>query len=360
MRAAFAGAMTLAMLAPPALAATPVAEVVAPRATLLPMEENAASVYDAALSCVVQIRSTWVEAPRAPIKGLELLLGKAAAESAPVTNNSNATGVLWDDAGHVVTMARLATPGSTFMLTLADGSRRTAKVVGTDSTLDITVLKLDGPVVAQHPIVRGSSRSLRVGQRVYVIGNPFDLTNVMTEGMLGAISTKVAGNGHPALVLNASLNPDNQGGPILDTAGRVIGLIHSSYSRGSGAALALGMPIDDIAAVVPRLIADGHVDHPRLGVQIEDGNDVELPSGLPSGVAISRADPGGAAERAGILAREGNAIDVITAIDGVEVRSYGDLRAQLDKHSAGQSCALTVWRAGKTRLVTFQLGAAKR
>ncbi len=322
-------------------------------------EDNAARVYESAVSSVVQIDARWTQKAEGIDPNLAKLLGKQANEPEP--QHIIGSGVVWDDAGHVVTMAEVAVQGGTFSVTLADGSHRTAKVLGSDPTLDISVLQLEGPVHDLHPIAAGTSQGLRVGQHVYVIGSPYGLTNMLSEGLLGGISRHMAQNGHATLVLGADVNPGNAGGPVLDSSGRVIGLVTGNYGSGRSPGFAMGLPIDDIASVVARLIADGRIDHPRLGIQVDDGPVVaDLPAGLPEGVRVAGVDPGGAAERAGVRARDGDAIDVITAIDSVAIASFADLRKQLDKHRTGDHATLTIWRSGQTRVVPITLQPTAR
>jgi S1-C subfamily serine protease len=346
----------LGALALPAFAAT---EPAAPHGALLPEEENAMKVYATALPSVVQVDASWT-LPEEPGVSPEFqkFFGQVPGSR---KHRVVGTGVVWDDAGHVVTMAPLATTGSTFSILLADGSRRAATLVASDAFWHIAVLKVDGSPAGLHPILRGTSRALSVGQRLYVIGNAYGRINLLSEGMLGGITGGMSADGHANLVLNASINPGNAGGPILDTTARMVGLVEASYGGTREPGYALGLPADDVASAAAALIAHGGpIDHPLLGIDTPSSDSGDLPAGLPPGVPVGAVDAAGPANRAGLLARDGDAIDVITAIDATPVTTLAALRAQLDKHRPGDTCRLDVWRAGTTRQVTVTLDKAKR
>ena len=353
-------ALLLAALTLPVLGAVAATDAPAPaHAPILPDEQNAIAVNDAASPSVVQIQATWTQPVGKQIAGMEKIFGKEGMKVPP--HLSVGAGVVWDVAGHVVTSQQVGgEAGTTFKVTLADGSRRAATLLGADATLGISVLKLDGPTDGLHPIVVGASRGLRVGQRLYVIGNAYGSGPLFSTGMLGALERTVSGMGRRSLVLNVAANPGDAGGAVLDTSGRLVGLIRGIYSGNGSVGFALVQPCDDFASAIPRLIAGEHIEHAVLGISVEDARSEDLPDGLPPGVAVIKPDTGGAGEHAGLLARDGDAVDVITAIDGVAIRSFPDLAAVLDRHRPGDACDLTVWRAGKSRTLRIALGNDQR
>jgi len=326
-------------------------------APLLPAEENAAKVYESVLPALVQVDAEWTEAtPEVSAEFLKFF-GQQAGE--PRKRRTVGTGVVWDAAGHVVTTAPAARTGSTLTLGFADGSRRSARLLGTDARIGISVLQIDGGTAGLHPATIGTSRPLRIGQQLYCIGNAYGKANVLSSGMLGAITKAMSDDGHANLVLNSSVNPGNAGGPVLDTAGQVVGLIEGDYASGGHAGYALALPVDDLTAAIARLIAGEHGQPARLGLDVAQRNPEDLPAGLPKGVPVLGLDAGGPAQRAGVQPRAGDAIDVITAFDGVPIETYADLRAQLEQHRPGDSCTLAVWRAGRTRTLKVTLDAAR-
>ena len=330
----------------------------ASRAALLPDEQNAIAVFESAAPSVVQIDASWSEASAQQIAGFQNLFDKAAMPS-PLRRGIGG-GVLWDAAGHIVTTSAVASgAGATFAITLADGSRRGATLVGVDKPTDLAVLQLDGPRTGWRPIAASAFRPALVGQHVYVIGNSYGRGALFETGMVGAVDRLVEGSTTHALQLNLVASPGDAGGPALDSAGHLLGLVRGLYANTAYPGYAVAIPIEYLARLVPRLIAEGRIDHPSMDINIIDARDASLPATLPPGLAVLRPDAGGAGERAGLLARDGDAIDVITAIDGTLVRSFPDLRMLLDTHHAGDTCTLTVWRAGASRTLRLTLGSER-
>jgi len=342
------------------------AQSAAPAAALLPEEQAAVAVHEASIGSVVTVHISWDDksAPLDPDLRKLFKLPDEPAGRDPRRERAIGTGVVWDAAGHVVAMAGDAVrPGARVEVVLADGSRHDTTVIGSDATLNVAVLQIAGPVPGLHPARLGSSATLRVGQYLFAFGSAWGRGVVMLEGMLGGISSAYGGNGRNSLLVNAAINPGNAGGPVLDTGGRLVGMVHGTYGNGSTVGLVLALPVDDLAAAVPRLIADGRISRAQLGLSIVDPQDettrANLPAGMQPGVPVLGVDAGGPGERAGLRARVDDAIDVITGIDGAPVRGYPDLRAALDRLRPGQVCTLAVWRAGKTINVPVTLGAEK-
>lgn len=354
----------LAALAGPAFAQNAPA-----KPALLPDEVVAMAVHDATANSVLKIDVAWSASAARTDASLDKLLPKEFVQSQSRSQLQRAVGsaVLWDDAGHVVTTEfRSPNPGSTFEATLPDGTRRPARLLGTDTELGISVLQLEGAATGMRPVTAGASHALRVGQRLYVLGNAWGRSFILLEGMLGGISAAYADNGHDSLLMTATVNPGNAGGPVFDTSGRLVGLIQGLYGVGGNAGnggLTMVLQSDDFAWAVPQLIAKGRVDRARLDIGLvdlsaaNDGN--EVPADLPRGVGVLTLGVDGAGARAGLRARDGDAIDVITGLDGTPVRSYADLRAALDRRHAGDACTLTVWRAGKTIELPVTLSASR-
>ena len=356
----------LAALATPAFAQNAPA-----KPALLPDEVVAMAVHDATANSVLRIDVAWNPSAARTNAGLDKLLPKefvqSQSQSQSQLQRAVGSAVLWDDAGHVVTTEfRSPNPGSTYEATLPDGTRRPARLLGTDAELGISVLQLEGAATGMRPVKPGASHALRVGQRLYVLGTAWGRSFILLEGMLGGISAAYADNGHDSLLLTATINPGNAGGPVFDTSGRLVGLIQGLYGVGGNAGnggLTTVLQSDDFAWAVPQLIAKGRVDRARLDIGLvdlsatNDGNAV--PANLPRGVGVLTLGVDGAGARAGLRARDGDAIDVITGFDGTPVRSYADLRAALDRRRAGDACTLTVWRAGKTIELPVTLSASR-
>jgi S1-C subfamily serine protease len=275
------------------------------------------------------------------------------------------TGFVWDAQGHIVTNFHVIQGGSGARVTLADQSSYDAKLVGAFPDRDLAVLRIDAPADKLPPIPIGSSQALQVGQKVYAIGNPFGLDQTLTTGIVSALGREIDSFNNRTIrgvvQTDAAINPGNSGGPLLDSAGRLIG-VNTQIASPSGASAGIGfaIPVDEVNRIVPRLIRDGRVRRPALGV-------TAAPAGftrqlrLPDGVAIVGLVDGGPAARAGLQpfrrGRDGGVLlgDIVTAVDGEPVRDLDDVLNLLEQHDIGDSVTLSVWRSGKTRELTVKL-----
>ncbi|HSB99035.1 MAG TPA: trypsin-like peptidase domain-containing protein [Burkholderiaceae bacterium] len=279
------------------------------------------------------------------------------------------TGFIWDDAGHVVTNFHVIQGGSAARVTLSDQSTYSAKLVGAFPDRDLAVLRIDAPKDKLPPIPVGSSRDLIVGQRVYAIGNPFGLDQTLTTGIVSALNREIESFNdrviRGVIQTDAAINPGNSGGPLLDSAGRLIG-VNTQIASPSGASAGIGfaIPVDEVNRIVPRLIRDGRLVRPALGISALPDN-VREALKLPKGVGVVNVTAGGPAARAGVQpfrrAEDGGIVqgDVITAVDDEAVASLDDLLTQLERHQPGESVTLTLWRAGKTRKQAIALAASQ-
>ena len=241
---------------------------------------------------------------------------------------------------------------------LGDNSTATAKVVGFDEDKDIAVLKLmdDGAASKLHPLPVGSGSGLRVGQRVYAIGNPFGLDHTLTTGVVSGLGREIAsGNtGRPisgVIQTDAAINPGNSGGPLLNSAGQVVGINTAIYSTsGTSSGVGFALPSDMVAGICDQIINTGHVTRPVLGISFAPDPMVEQ-LGL-GGVLVLEARPGGPAERAGLKGttrdESGRLMlgDVIMKMNGKRVEKSSDLYKELDKCVVGEAVTLMVGRAG--------------
>jgi S1-C subfamily serine protease len=278
------------------------------------------------------------------------------------------TGFVWDEKGHVVTNFHVIQGGTGARVTMADQSNYPAKLVGAFPDRDLAVLKIDAPPGKLPPIAVGSSRDLQVGQRVYAIGNPFGLDQTLTLGIVSALNREIESfNGRRirgVVQTDAAINPGNSGGPLLDSAGRLIG-VNTQIASPSGASAGIGfaIPVDEVNRIVPRLIRDGRFVRPALGITAGPPNLVQA-LGLPRGVAIIEVAGGTPAAKAGLqpFRRErGNIVqgDVITAINDEPVTDLDDMLSQLERRAPGDSVTLTLSRAGQQRKQTVVLAAGE-
>ncbi len=280
------------------------------------------------------------------------------------------SGFIWDDAGHVVTNFHVIQNASQASVKLADGRDYRASLVGASPAHDIAVLRIGVGFKRPPPVPVGSSADLKVGQKVFAIGNPFGLDWTLTSGIVSALDRSLGGeNGQTIehlIQTDAAINPGNSGGPLLDSAGRLIGINTAIFSpSGASAGIGFAVPVDTVNRVVPQLIAGGRYIRPALGIAIDENLNNRLKRLLAvEGVVVLRVAPGSAAETAGLhgatLAPDGTltAGDVIIGLDGKSIESVGKLLARLDDHRVGETVTLEVLRDGqKVSLpVTLQPG----
>ena len=276
------------------------------------------------------------------------------------------TGFVWDTAGHIVTNYHVIQGANGARVTLADQSTYDAKMVGAFPDRDLAVLRIDAPKEKLPPIALGSSRDLQVGQRVYAIGNPFGLDQTLTLGIVSALGREIESFNNRTIKgviqTDAAINPGNSGGPLLDSAGRLIG-VNTQIASPSGASAGIGfsIPADEVNRIVPRLIKDGRFVRPAIGVSAGPAN-FHKALGLPKGVAIVQVGNGSPAAKAGLQAfrrgSRGEVVqgDVITAINDEPVGDLDDMLAVLEKRQAGESVQLTLWREGRSRRQQVILG----
>jgi len=269
------------------------------------------------------------------------------------------SGFVWDDLGHVVTNNHVIEGASEATVRLNDGRSYRAVLVGTSPDHDLAVLRINVAFDRPPPVPLGSSADLRVGQKVFAIGNPFGLDYTLTSGLVSALDRSLAEeNGvtiEHLIQTDAAINPGNSGGPLLDSAGRLIGINTAIYSpSGAYAGIGFAVPVDTVNRVVPELIARGKYTRPSLGVAVDEDINRVLGRELGlQGVLLLKVEPGLAAAAAGLrgtrIDRDGNAIpgDVILAIDGKPVDSVGSLLARLDDYRVGDQVTVRVWRAGR-------------
>jgi S1-C subfamily serine protease len=278
------------------------------------------------------------------------------------------TGFIWDDRGHVVTNFHVIQGANAARVTLADQSTWRAALVGAFPDRDLAVLRIDAPKEKLKPIVVGASRELQVGQKVYAIGNPFGLDQTLTTGIISALNREIESvTQRPirgVIQTDAAINPGNSGGPLLDSAGRLIGVNTAIYSpSGASAGIGFAIPVDEVNRVVPRLIRDGKFIRPALGIQAAP-EAFQRSLGLPKGVAIVGVFPEGPAQQAGLRpftrAADGSLVtgDIIVAVAGKELASLDDLLSALEQHQPGETVTVTVVRGDKRVDVPVRLGLA--
>ena len=276
------------------------------------------------------------------------------------------TGFVWNREGHIVTNFHVVYRADAITVTMADGSDYEARVVGLDPDDDLAVLQIQASRDQLVPIEVGSSQNLRVGQKVLAIGNPFGLDHTLTTGVVSALGRTIKSltdrTIEGVIQTDAAINPGNSGGPLLDSAGRLIGINTQIVSpSGAFAGIGFAVPVDTINRIVPELIKHGRVIRPGLGVSLIQDS-VARRWGI-KGVVIGQVAEGSAAMRAGLQGvriNEAGRIelgDVITRVDREPVEVVDDLMVILDRHRVGDQVSVEYARDGRRREVTVTLQA---
>jgi S1-C subfamily serine protease len=276
------------------------------------------------------------------------------------------SGFVWDRQGHVVTNFHVLA-GDSFVVTLSDQSNWKATVVGVEPDKDLAVLRISAPAEKLPPILVGTSKGLQVGQKVFAIGNPFGLDETLTTGVVSALGRTIESlRGRKiqnVIQTDAAINPGNSGGPLLDSAGRLIG-VNTQIASPSGASAGIGfaVPVDTVNEVVPELIAHGRIVRPRLGI-VPASEGVTHQLGV-SGVLVLAVQNGTGAAKAGLRGterdRDGSFIlgDIIVGVAGKDVASYDDLVTALEKQKIGDTVPVKLVRNDRTVTLNVTLTAS--
>jgi len=281
------------------------------------------------------------------------------------------SGFIWDQLGHVVTNNHVIERAAEAGIRLNDGRSYQAVLIGSSPEHDLAVLRISVAFDQPPPVPLGSSVDLQVGQKVFAIGNPFGLDYTLTTGVVSALDRSLKGdNGitvEHLIQTDAAINPGNSGGPLLDSAGRLIGINTAIYSpSGAYAGIGFAVPVDTINRVVPQLIAQGRYIRPQLGITMDEDINQRLTQELGvKGVLVLKVTPGSSAQAAGLrgtqIDRYGNVIpgDVILALEDKPVHSVAELLTQLDEYTIGEQVSLRIWRQGKEHTVHTVLQAGQ-
>jgi 2-alkenal reductase len=274
---------------------------------------------------------------------------------------ASGTGFVWDNNGHVVTNNHVVQNGNEVAVKFASGEVAQAEVIGVAPNYDLAVLRIKNARQLPPPVALGSSNELKVGQSAFAIGNPFGLDQSLTSGIISALKRRLPTSSGREITnviqTDTAINPGNSGGPLLDSAGRLIGVNTAIISpSGSSAGIGFAVPVDIVNRVVPELIKNGRVPTPGIGI-VAASEAVSTRLGI-EGVIIVRTAPGSPAERAGIRGVDfasGALGDVIVRAEGKPVHRLSDLTDQIEQAGAGKSIRISLKRGSQTRDITIDI-----
>jgi len=327
---------------------------------LTPEERVNVAVYDACNRSVVNIKT---EASSTSMFLLDLV------------QEGTGSGSVLDQQGHILTNYHVVEGAKEIQVTLFDSKDYPARVLAKDASTDVAILKIDAPPDSLFPVRFGDSTRLKVGQRIYAIGNPFGLERTLTTGVVSSLDRTLPSRSNrtikSVIQVDAAINPGNSGGPLLDTHSRLIGMntaIASKTGQNTGVGFAISSNV--IARVVPELIANGHVTRPDTGITKVYETD--------KGLLIAALQPGGPAEQAGLHGfkivkerkRQGpfvyestsidrSSADIITAVNGQPALTADDFLSVIDSFHPGDDVNITVIRDGHETQIRVHLAAGE-
>jgi 2-alkenal reductase len=325
---------------------TSVARAVEQRGAFSEAERGAIEIFERVSPSVVQVAA---RSGSNPISEDEMPSSPGGGPA------SSGTGFIWDHQGHVVTNDHVVQGAKTVALRFASGEVAEAEVIGVAPNYDLAVLRISNARQPPPPFALGSSADLKVGQAAFAIGNPFGLDQSMTSGIISALKRRLPTSSGREIAnviqTDAAINPGNSGGPLLDSAGRLIGVTTAIISpSGTNAGIGFAVPVDIVNRVVPELIRSGRVPTPGIGI-VAANEALATRLGI-EGVIIVRTAPAGPAARAGIRGVDfptGALGDVITEVNNKPVRRLSDLTDEIEQIGAGRSVKLTVKRGSQSR-----------
>ena len=289
-------------------------------------------------------------------------------------SEGSGSGAIFDKLGHILTNFHVVEGARNIEVTLASNKTFTATLVGKDKEHDIAILRIEADPDDLQPVNLGRSDNLRVGQRVYVLGNPFSWEGTLTTGIISSLNrdlpSRVAGRSMPSLIqTDAAMNPGNSGGPLLDTQSRMIGMcVAIATKTGQNAGVGFAIPIDRIKIIVPELIENGRLVHANIGItQVME---------TQAGLVVVSLTPGGPAAQAGIQGfrrvvqrrKQGpvvyetetidrSAADRILAVNGEAMSTGVRFRDKIWEYKPGDTITLTIIREGQELEIPITLGA---
>jgi putative serine protease PepD len=277
---------------------------------------------------------------------VEVTTSTGAQFGRDIPGGATGSGFVIDKEGHIITNQHVVEGASTVQVRFSDGTEVDAEVVGTDPSTDIAVLDVDRPASRLTPLSFAGAGSLRVGDSVIAIGSPFGLEGTLTSGIVSALGREIQSPNRftieNAIQTDAALNQGNSGGPVLDSAGRVVGVAAQIRSESGGSdGIGYAIPGDTAQRVARELIQDGSVEHAYLGVSLPDDGAARLQD-------VVEGTP---ADRAGLQPG-----DEVTAVDGDAIDSGDELRAAIDARKPSDKITLTIERNGQERTVQVTLG----
>ena len=264
------------------------------------------------------------------------------------TSAATGSGFIYSADGYILTNHHVIEGSSSITVSFYDGTSANAKLIGYDESNDIAVLKVDAKNL--RPVTLGNSDNMNVGDTVLAIGNPLgELTFTLTSGIVSALGRQITTSSGVTMTLiqtDCAINSGNSGGALFNLYGEVIGITNAKYSSNSSSEASIdnigfAIPINQVRGIVDSIISKGYYSKPYVGISVTDVSSETQSYGLPQGAAVKQVVEGGPAAQAGLQVN-----DIITEVDGKEIKGSSELVSIIGKSSVGQTLTLTVYRMG--------------
>lgn len=344
---AFVGAATYAVLSDDPAAVVREVTVPSSEPAADSSSPSIAQVYATASKGVVEITAS----------------GGSSSQFGGQPTQAQGSGFVYDSQGAIITNQHVVDGAATISVRLWNDTAYRAELVGTDPSTDLAVIKVDAPASVLEPLRLGDSSSLEVGETVVAIGSPFGLEGSLTSGIVSALHRQMTAPNDftitDTIQTDAAINHGNSGGPLLDTSGRVVGVIAQIESESGGSdGVGFAIPSNTVRSIVSQLLDSGSVEHAYLGIQMV---------AVPDGIAVTDVKSGTPAEEAGLREATGTSTvdgqevptggDVIVALDGTAISSSAELQSAIDAKRPGDTVSITVLRNGGPRTIEVTLAS---
>lgn len=297
------------------------------------------------------------------VVGIDTSVSYSNGYRSALVPQGSGSGIIFDSQGYIVTNNHVINGASKITVNLSDGRKFSAQLVGKDDKTDLAVLKINAPNLTVAKF--GDSSKLEVGELAVAIGNPLgeSFAGTVTAGIISGLNRNLQSDYGPVRLIqtDAAINPGNSGGPLVNSKGEVVGITSVKLTSTGGSdvqdpfgmfqsqgtpveGMGFAIPIDEAKPIIDQLIKHGYVERPMMGVSIQEVSQQDSKQyNIPVGVYIAQVQQGSAADNAGLQAG-----DIITSIDGTQIKTFDDLQGILNKHKVGDTINVTFWRNGKT------------
>ena len=280
----------------------------------------------------------------------------------PTTSAASGSGFILSSDGYVVTNYHVIKDATSVKVATYSGESYDATIVGYDESNDLAVLKIDANGLST--VIVGDSDKMNVGDSVVAIGNPLgELTFSLTSGSVSALSREVTmsnGISMDLIQTDCAINSGNSGGALFNMYGEVIGITNAKYSTSSSSGASIdnigfAIPMNNVMDLIKSLMENGYISKAYIGVSVEDVTEKNQEYGLPAGAAVAAVSENGPADKAGVKAK-----DIITKVNGQEIKGSSDLKKIVSSSKGGDKLKLTIYRQGQTLEITVTVEEQKQ